>query len=205
VQTAAALGLAGLGLCDLNSLAGVVRGHVAAREAGLPFVVGCRLQLEDGSAWLAWPTSRAAYGGLTALLSRGRMSAPKGQCRISRDAMLAAAVGWALARVPPPDPRPAFAAELRRDGAMLQDRLALPLFTATSHRLRGDDRRRLDALAQLAAQSGCRLLATNDVRYHHPDRRRLADVLTAIRLRTTVDALGYAAEPNAERHGPAPL
>lgn len=32
VQTAAALGLAGLGLCDLNSLAGVVRGHVAAKE-----------------------------------------------------------------------------------------------------------------------------------------------------------------------------
>jgi len=42
VQTSAALGLAGLGLCDTNSLAGVVRGHVAAKEAGLRFVVGCR-------------------------------------------------------------------------------------------------------------------------------------------------------------------
>jgi error-prone DNA polymerase len=200
VETAQAAGLAGLGICDTNSLAGVVRGHVAAKEVGLPFVVGCRLQLDDESEWLAWPTSRAAYGRLTALLSRGRMGAPKGQCRISRDAMLAAAAGWVLARVPPPDPGPAFAAELRHDGAALRDRLALPLFVAASHRLRGDDRRRLDALARLAAQAGCRLLATNDVRYHHPDRRRLADVLTAIRLRTTVDALGYAAEPNAERH-----
>ena len=36
VTTAQALGLAGLGLCDTNSLAGVVRGHVAARELGLP-------------------------------------------------------------------------------------------------------------------------------------------------------------------------
>ncbi|MHB0709109.1 PHP domain-containing protein, partial [Roseomonas mucosa] len=40
VATAAALGHAGVGLCDANSLAGVVRGHVAAREVGLPFVVG---------------------------------------------------------------------------------------------------------------------------------------------------------------------
>ncbi|MFC7543858.1 PHP domain-containing protein [Siccirubricoccus deserti] len=78
VQAAAALGLAGLSICDTNSLAGVVRGHVAAQEAGLRFVVGCRLVLEDGSSWLTWPTDRAAYGRLTALLSRGRMHAPKG-------------------------------------------------------------------------------------------------------------------------------
>jgi error-prone DNA polymerase len=53
-QTAHALGLAGLGICDLNSLAGVVRGHVAAKAAGLAFRVGCRLQLDDGSEWLVW-------------------------------------------------------------------------------------------------------------------------------------------------------
>ena len=75
-----------------------------------------------------------------------------------------------------------------------------PSSCAASCTFRGDDRHRLDALAGLAAQTGTRLLATGDVRYHHPDRRRLADVLTAIRLRTTVDALGYAAEANAERH-----
>ena len=101
VETAHALGLAGLGICDLNSLAGVVRGHVAAKAAGLPFRVGCRLRLDDGSEWLAWPGSRAAYGRLTALLSRGRMHAPKGECRISRQAMLTAAEGWVLAAIPP--------------------------------------------------------------------------------------------------------
>ena len=48
-RTAQALGLAGLGICDLNSLAGVVRGHVAAKAAGLPFRVGFRIQLVVGS------------------------------------------------------------------------------------------------------------------------------------------------------------
>jgi error-prone DNA polymerase len=60
--------------------------------------------------------------------------------------------------------------------------------------------RRLDALAAMATAAGAGLLATTDARFHHPSRRRLADVLAAIRLGTTVDALGYAAEPNAERH-----
>ena len=41
------------------------------------------------------------YGRLTALLSRGRMHALKGECRISRADMLAAAEGWVLAAIPP--------------------------------------------------------------------------------------------------------
>ena len=93
VVTSQALGLSGLGICDLNSLAGVVRGHVAAKAQGLPFLVGCRLRLEDGSEWLAWPSDRASYGRLTALLSRSRMQSAKGDASISREAMLAAAEG----------------------------------------------------------------------------------------------------------------
>jgi error-prone DNA polymerase len=200
VETAASLGLAGLGICDTNSLAGVVRGHVAAREAGLKFAVGCRLVLRDGSAWLAWPTDRASYGRLTTLLSRGRMYAPKGECHLDFADLLAAAEGWALAAIAPQTPDAGFAARLHADAAALRDRLALPLLLAASCLYRGDDQRRLDRLAGMATQAGAALLATGDIRYHHPDRRRLADVLTAIRLHTTVDALGYAAEPNAERH-----
>ena len=121
------------------------------RRPGLPFRVGCRLRLDDGSEWLAWPGSRAAYGRLTALLSRGRMHAPKGECRISRAAMLAAAEGWVLAAIPPARADAAWAARLRRDAAALRDRLALPLLLAAACTFRGDDRHRLDALAGLAA------------------------------------------------------
>jgi error-prone DNA polymerase len=205
VATAQALGLAGLGLCDTNSLAGVVRGHVAAREDGLPFVVGCRLVLhEDGSEWLVWPTGRASYGRLTALLSRGRMTAPKGECRIAREDLLASAEGWAMAAVPPAELDADFAARLRADAAALQTSLTLPLMLAAACPRLGDDQRRLDLLAAVAEGAGALLLATNDPRFHHPARRRLADVLSAIRLHTTVDALGHAAEPNAERHIKSP-
>ncbi|HEY4253565.1 MAG TPA: error-prone DNA polymerase [Roseomonas sp.] len=209
VKRAKALGYAGMAICDTNSLAGVVRGHVAAKadptdedDKDFPYRIGCRLVLLDGSEWLAWPTDRASYGRLTALLSKGRMreKAPKGECHIDRAMMVAAAEGWVLAAVPPADPDAAFAAGLRDAAAALRDRLALPLLLTASCVCRGDDQARLDLLAGMAAAAGAGLLATGDVRYHDPARRRLADVVTAIRLHATVDALGHHAEPNAERH-----
>ena len=196
VAAAAVLGHAGLGLCDRNSLAGVVRGHVAARQAGLRFVVGTRLVLADGASYLAWPTDRASYGRLTSLLSLGRMRAPKGQCPISREEMLAHAEGWVLAAIPPAFPDAPFAAHLCADAAALRDRLALPLLCSAAVVADGADRHRLDALASMSLNAGAGLLATTDPRYHGPGRRRLADVLTAIRLGTTVDAIGFAAERN---------
>jgi error-prone DNA polymerase len=82
----------------------------------------------------------------------------------------------------------------------MRRRLALPLFCAADHRFRANDRKRLDLLAAMAGAAGAPLLAAGGVRFHDPGRRRLADVLAAIRLRTTVDALGFAATPNAEAH-----
>ncbi len=196
VATAKALGHAAIGVADRNSFAGVVRVHVAAREEGLRFVPGVRLCLEDGFDYLAWPTDRAAWGRLTRLLSAGRMAAPKGECRIDRAALVAHAAGSVMALVAPAAAGADFAARLRADAAALHPHLALPLFCAVAHRFRGDDRKRLDVLARI----GPPLLAAGGARFHGPERRRLADVLTAIRLRTTVDALGFAAEANAEAH-----
>src|SRR5918997_4923423 len=108
VGTAAALGLAGLAVCDTNSLAGAVRAHVAAKRAGLRFAVGARLLLDDGAQYLVWPADRAGYGRLTRLLSLGRTRAHKGACAIDRDDLLAHAEGWAVTLVPPSDPGAAF-------------------------------------------------------------------------------------------------
>ena len=199
VATAKTLGHAGIGVCDLNSLAGVVRAHVAAKEIGLRFVVGARLVLTDGAAYLAWPTDRDSYGRLTRLLSLGRMRAPKGACDIGRDDLIGHAEGWVMAASPPALPDAAFATRLRADAAALRCKLALPLLCAAAVTYDGADRHRLETLAGVAGNAGARLLATTDPRYHHPSRRRLADVLTAIRFGRTVDRIGFAAERNGER------
>src|SRR3954471_20887266 len=179
VAEAKALGHAAIGIADYNSFAGLVRGTVAAEQAGIQFVPGARLTLLDGCAYFAWPTDRAAYGRLSHLLSTGRMEAPKGECHIPRDALLAAAEGMVLALVPPDEPDDGFARRLQRDAAALRRSLALPLFCAARHRYRGDDRKRLDRLAAMAGAAGVPLLAAGAARYHQADRRRLADVLAA--------------------------
>ena len=199
VASAAALGHAGIGVCDVNSLAGVVRAHVAAKDLKLPFIVGTRLVLDDQTGYLVWPTDRASYGRLTRLLSLGRMRVPKGQCAITRAEMLEHAEGWAMAAIPCSPPGALFADRLQADVRDFRDRLAVPLLCSAPVILDGSDRKRLSTLATIAGAAGVGMLATTDPRYHHPDRRRLADILTAIRLGVPVDKIGFAAERNGER------
>ena len=76
---AAASAVAGLGVADRNSLAGVVRAHAAAKEAGLTYRVGCRLVFSDGTPDIAaYPRDRAAFGRLTRLLTAANLRGEKG-------------------------------------------------------------------------------------------------------------------------------
>jgi error-prone DNA polymerase len=79
VAQAKALGLAALAITDRNTLAGVVRAHVAAEQVGLKLIVGACLDLTDAPSLLCLPTDRAAYGRLSRLLSFGQKRADKGQ------------------------------------------------------------------------------------------------------------------------------
>ena len=77
------LGLAGLGLADRNSVAGVVRAHVAKREIGmtLRYHPGARLVFADGTPdILAYPRDRPGWGRLCRLLTLGNRRAEKGDC-----------------------------------------------------------------------------------------------------------------------------
>ena len=69
---------------------------------------------------------------------------------------------------------------------------------------RGGDRARLARSAAIAHEAGVPLIAVNDVHFHHPDRRPLADVLTCIREKVTIDRAGRRLAANAERHLKAP-
>ena len=94
VARAAGLGLAGIGIADRNSLAGVVRAHAFAREnaaamAGMRVVPGARLAFIDGAPdALVYPQDRAAYGRLCRILTEGNLRAPKGECWLKLDDLL---------------------------------------------------------------------------------------------------------------------
>ncbi|MCA8905634.1 MAG: PHP domain-containing protein, partial [Hyphomonas sp.] len=101
VVTAKALGLAAIGVADRNTLAGVVRAHMAAREHGVGLLVGARLVPADGPEILCYPRSRAAYGRLSRLLSQGKLAAPKGDCHLTLADILAVSEDQVLIVLPP--------------------------------------------------------------------------------------------------------
>ena len=107
VTQAYALGYDAIGIADANTMAGVVRLHGEAQTLKLRPVIGARIETAEGLAFLAYPTSRAAYGRLCALISAGRMGTlggewqDKGACDISLSMLAAHAEGVQLVLVPP--------------------------------------------------------------------------------------------------------
>src|SRR5580704_6418579 len=97
------VGLAGIGLCDRNSVSGVVRAHLIKREKQLPLAYhpGARLVFADGTPdILAYPRDRPAWGRLCRLLTRGNLRAEKGDCLLKLDDLIEHIDGLALVVMP---------------------------------------------------------------------------------------------------------
>ena len=194
VAQAAELGYAGMAVTDRNSLAGAVRAHVAAKEAGLKLVVGAEVTLVDASPILLWAMNRRwLWPALPALDPRpppgpqGRMPPRLRRCRRARQRLTRRRVAAASRRT---------AVGISRDGAksFLIEPTRWPSCIAASATA-GD----WHEWQREAAAARVPLVAAGDVHYHDARRRYLQDVLTAIRLKTTVAELGAARFPNGER------
>lgn len=196
VMAAAAQGLDAIGVADRNTMAGLVRAHAAAKEAGIRFLPGVRLVLMDGFEVIAYPQDRAAYGRLARLLTRGNRRAKKGECHLWMDDLLAEGEGQCFIAMPPSVPGDDFRASLDR----LNDAFPGSVWLALTPLYRADDRRRHRMLARLAAEAHVPLLATNDVLYHAPNAKKMQDVLTCIREHCTLREAGFRLAANAERH-----
>jgi error-prone DNA polymerase len=186
------LGYAALAITDRNSLAGIVRAHVAAKTAGLKLLIGAEITPADASPVLLWATDRTGYGRLARLLTRGRRAATKGNCHLTLDDVAAHAQGL-LAGVPL---RQAQTEDLCRYQAIFGE----GCYAVAELHHGPDDRRLLQQMLHQAQEARLPLVAANDVHYHVASRRPLQDVLTAIRHGCSVAELGERIFPNSERH-----
>ncbi len=221
MRQAARLGLPALAVADENSVAGIVRAHAAAREIareaaerrdfdeiGPPAPMGlgtgwqmtcprlipaATLVFAEGLRMTALPTDRQGWANLCRILTAGRLRVTKGDCLIRLDDLFARADGLHLILHPGDAPDwPDHAGRLAR-------RLGAQMHLALVPGYDGADAARFAGGAAMAARLGLPPLATARPLMHDGTRRPLADVLTAIRLGITVDALGRAALPNAEQ------
>ncbi len=226
IYRAAELGYRAIAVTDLNSMAGLVRAHAAAARCGIAFIPGTRIQpvVQTGRTNVPanWslallPTSLPGYSALCNLLTLGKRRAPKGHCHLSVHDIVAALTeprGSDIQTIfiPPhwsPDQPPDedflqlltdLNTRLHARPGTLGDPDRQRLFLAVSCRFDGNDEPRHSQLRAVSEHVGIPLVAAGDALYHQPQRRALADVLTCIRLGTTLAEAGLALSPNSQRH-----
>ena len=202
MEYACAIGYKKIAITDRNTLAGIVRAHAAAREKDIQIIPAARLDLIDGPSLLAYPTDKGAYGRLSGLLSTGNLRTEKGKCALFRRDVYAHSEGIIFIAVAPDELNTDFDFEPGFERALkdYRDALGDQLYISASRGYLGNDAKKLYRLSQIADRLGIPLVATNDVHYHHPERRQLQDILTCIREKCTIYNAGFLLHQNAERY-----
>lgn len=221
VGAAAALGAPAMGLTDRHTVSGMVRAHLAAREAGLHLVPGARIELwrdrKTGEVSLDWerrdpfspPSGRVevaihaldleGWRTLCRLLTIGKRIAPKGHCLLTVHDLLQHHAGIAVTVIPARS-IDRFRIEVIEGLATFGDLKRRDALSLGVQRLGGaDDDLHVERIADLGARLGVPLLAQNDVHLHAPERRPVQDVLTCIRLGCVIETAGRRLWPNDER------
>ncbi|MQB33843.1 error-prone DNA polymerase [Rhizobium rhizogenes] len=196
-------GLAGLGLADRNSVAGVVKAHVIAKQHGYRFQPGARLIFSDGTPdILAFPQNRQGWAHLCRLLSAGNLRGEKGVCILNESNLLEWGDEMMLALVPDAASveTPEGQAKLEECLARLWMRFGRKLHMVLSPAYDGRDRLVFATLSILALRNGVRLIASNEPLYHATERKPLADIVVSIREHVPIAEAGFKLAANAERY-----
>jgi len=228
VRRAALLGIEAIAIADVNSVSGVVRAwselkkiadEIADRAeamrdpmgppkpAHLPDPPRARLDhvprllpaaclhLSEGLRLTALPRDRTGWASLCRMLSVGRLRAQKGNCILHIDDLLAHSGGLELL-LHAPD---AVTRDWRRAATRLTRARGPQISLLMAPCYDGQDKLRFAAADRLARDLGLATVASARPLMHHGSRRRLADILTCIREGLRVEALGTAAQANAEQ------
>ncbi len=200
VERAHALGYSALALTDECSVAGVVRAHVAARQLGLPLIVGSEF-LWGELRIVALARDLQGWGDLCEFISAARACAAKGGYRVDAQSPWALLRGCELLLAPR---REVFtdASDLIAISACLESARGLfcyKCWLAVELHLALDDGLWLGTLTQAGARLGLPLVAAGDVHLHARAAKPLQDVITAVGLGRSLADCGFALQPHAEK------
>jgi error-prone DNA polymerase len=197
VETCVRQGIESLALTDRDGVHGAVRAHVKARETGCHLIVGSEVTLDDGSTIVLLAQDRAGYGHLCQLITLGRRRSPKGESHVSWDEVAAHATGllalWG-------GDRSLITREAEPDSVahLLSEAFGDRLYAMVARHRRPEEVAEERRLRERSARYGLPRVAAVEVLYHHSARRRLQDVLTAIRHSVPLATAGRRLKPNAE-------
>ncbi len=195
VRQASKLGYQSIAITDECSLAGVVRAYGEAKHLGMKLIVGSEFTLHDGLKIILLAMNLNGYGNLCELITLARSRCEKGAYQLARND-LDHGLDDCLLLWCPTVSSPTWA----QDAHWLSQTFSGRCWIAVELLRGADDDHWLAQCRSWSAASGLPLLAAGDVHMHVRQRRRLQNVVTAIRLNKTVAQCGNALHPNGERY-----
>jgi error-prone DNA polymerase len=192
VERAHALGLPAVAITDRDGMYGAVKAHVKAQELGIKLLVGAEvtvtlsLESQVTHKLVLLARSRAGYGALCGLLSRGRLRSEKGSSLVTLAELREAQHEWVA---------------LCAEPALLSSlKLAFPahLYALCARHCCAEELENEAVLRERARALSIPCVGAVEVLYHDQSRRPLADVLTCIRHGVTLREAGTLLKPNAE-------
>jgi len=215
VLRAVQLGYFALGITDECSLAGVVRAHAEAKEAGLPLIIGAHFHLQnpDGSpapSLILLAQNREGYGNLAEFITLGRTRSEKGTYLLTPDDLADPAPENAHLRHMPDclaillPPYPGHEAQdvdrLHAQAAWMATTFPGRAWLGLTSLHRAFDDAHRATVEEVGWQHGLPIVALGHVCMHVRSRKPLQDTLTATRLNKAVADCGYGLAQNAEQH-----
>jgi len=195
VEQAFRLGYEALAITDECSVAGIVKAHVKASELGLKLIIGSQFELSNGCKLITLCPSKESYQELCGLITLARRRMPKGDYELHledlRFRLKSCLVIWLA------DPNYGNNSGLAHS---LKQAFPKRLWVGVHHSYQAAEQLNFQKLIQLGKQQILRLVSCGNIRMHNPKKKPLLDILTGIRLNTSVQELGSALEANAEKY-----
>ncbi|MBN2342485.1 MAG: error-prone DNA polymerase [Deltaproteobacteria bacterium] len=195
VEEAHRLGLSAIAITDIDGVYGIVRAHRRAVALGIHLIIGAQVTLTDGSPIILLATNHEGYQNLCRIISKGRLSHPKGQSMVSLRTVCLYAEGlFAL--------RPFCSTEKKEVSVITQlkthfrDQLGLLL---TRHKNAADPKQNHWMTTQ-SQQHTIPLVAATEILYHSRPRRSIQDVLTCVQHGVALTEARRKLRANAEHH-----
>lgn len=205
VEQAAQLGYSAIAITDECTMAGVVKAHVAAKDHDLQLIIGSEFRLDEELLLVLLAPNRAAYGQICNLITLARRRADKGEYQLGLKDLSFATDECLAIWLPGQSPGKLHGRHLQF-GLELKSLFPGRLWLALEAFPDGEMINLYEMLFELSRSLDLPMLACGDVHMHHPDRKPLLDVVSAVRMRQSIQLAGRLLFANREKYlRPLPL
>ena len=185
VHQCAYLDIPAIALVDTDNVSGAPRFYMAAKKLKIRPHIGAEITAEAGGRYTLLVENRTGYQNLCRLITSMKLRAEKGKAAASESEFRQYAKGLVC-----------LADDTQPIDLLLDIFGGGNVYAEIQRHLNREEEVRTQHFRDTAARCKLPLIATNGVRYTHPDNRELMDVLTCVRHKTTIAEAGRLLEQN---------